>query len=500
MAENLLSFGPAQKEVYFGKVNEQLNSDDTIFGWIPKEPADGGGVATAAQASANSSRGLRFAVHLGRNAVATFMDPEGNFPSAGAQVYKQGYINGKTIYLPTSVSVGAIERTRTDPAAFAPIMIDAATRAGNDLRNECERAIMGDGSGVLGVQSGTISFAANIGTLTLDNYQDAVKWQVGMYVQSWSARTYGATQRQIISTGAGLPQYAVVVQSVNLSTASPPVFTVTLAAVDGGTWSAAAANAAGDVWVRANPVASNTTTVGIACEAARTQNQRREPMGIDGICLDCDSPMETGTTALGFEGINAVNGYGTGVAGASGSANGVTGQLGWQAYVNRATTGRAFNPSIIQSLQDRPTRDYSDQPNLYVTSFGGRWEYANSLFGIRRTVNTIEMSGNTGGGFRENIKQKKFTEYGDVAVVPSRFCRTDLISAQLCTNLYALNMNRLRIKEWYKPRFMDVDGLQWRMIGRTPFFESILEYTFELHTEARIAHARAAAILAADFA
>lgn len=497
MAENLLSFGPAQKEVYFGKVNEQLNSDDTIFGWIPKEPADGGSVATATQATANTSKALRFSVHLGRNAVATFMDPEGNFPTAGAQVYKAGYIQGKTIYLPTSVSVAAIERTRTDPAAFAPVMIDAATRAGNDLRNECERAIMGDGSGTIGVQSGSVTFASNVATLTLDNYQDAIKWQVGMYINAWSARTYGATQRQLITTGAGLPTYTAIVTGVSLSTASPPVATITCTAVDGGTWSVTAI-VTGDVYTRGNS-ANTSTTAGQAAAAARTANQRYEPMGIDGVTLDCDSPMETGTTALGFEGINAANGYGTGVAGASGSTNGATGTLGWQAYVNRATTGRAFNPAIIQSLQDRPCRDYSDQPNLYVTSFGGRWEYANSLFGIRRTVNTIEMSGNTGGGFRENIKQKKFTEYGDVPVVPSRFCRTDLISAQLCTNLYALNMNRLRIKEWNKPRFMDVDGLQWRMIGRTPFFESILEYTWELHTEARIAHARAAAILAQDF-
>lgn len=498
MPDTLSTFAPAQKEKYVGIVNEVLNSKQQLWGWLDKVPADGGGTISTLNTGSvgtTTQRGLHFTVHLGRNATGSFQDPEANFPTSGNQQYVQGYMQGRTIYWPMQVSRAAIARTKSDDAAYARVMVEAAVRTGNDLRNELDRASYGDGSGTLGVLTSTApTVASNTALYTLDNAQDLRKFYIGQVLSFYSNRTNGASLRTIITGGT-----ATITTAVKVTAISTTAGTITVGVVGSGTLTAAYTPTAGDVIAKASVDTSAST---ITVNGERTATTRYGMMGIDGIVLDCDSPMESGGSA-GLFGILAPTQYGTATVnsqGAAGTANS-GGYPTWSAYTNRSTSNRAFNDALLMSLFDRPMIDYGERPNLITTSYGGRWEYVNSKLGIRRYVNTPALAGQTSGGFTENEDSKGFTEFNDVPIVPGRYSTTWNYNQlnTLSTNFYALNLNTLKVYEWHPIRFMDDDGLTWRMIQRTPFFEAILEYTCEMMTFARNSHAKATNIIASDF-
>lgn len=469
MGETLTTFSPAQKEIYLGVLRDHLNSKAQIYGWMDKRGADGGS-APAAGSSTAPSNSRHFTAHTGRNAGGGFVAPDNTIPVAGNQSYKRGSYIGRTLYFPINVARSVIRNTRTDAAAYGRAMVESAKRAANDVTNEMERVVQGDGSGFLGEIS---SFSAGAETITLKNPADARKFYVGMYISPFSARTAGATQR-VFDTGDSYEQ----VTAVNRSTG---VITV-------GSIGAGNDLAAGDNLVRAYDLGSSSFA------AARTSTIRYEPVGIDGIVSDRDSPMETSSTYGGLYGILAPADYG-------GTTNGASGVSTWASYVNRtSSTGRAYSDDILQSLVDMCEINSGMKPNLIITSYGGRNEFAKTKTAIRRTVNSMSISGENGGGFSEDVDSKRFLEYEDIPIVPSRYAPVGLDSASAKTcSFTAVNTERLWIDEWHKIRFMDDDGLTWRMVSRTPFFEAILEYQCEVVSDQRNCHAKATDILAADY-
>jgi len=498
MAENLSTFVDAMKTVYVGVIEELKNNDTRIWKWIPKRPADGGGVTIGSTGPYPSGvmppRTCNFAVHLGRNATGTFQDPEGKWASAGTQRYRQGLKQGRTGYWSAQVSMAAINRTKGSAAAYARVLTEAATRTGNDFMNENERILMGDGSGTLGVVSGTPSVAANQITVVLDNFQDGRKFARDQFINGWTARTAGATQRTIVSAGTAATNCVKVVNvSVSGSTA-----TIILGAIDGGTITATNL-AQGDVFTKGNDNINTTSRVG-----ARDASVRYEPMGLTGLAFDCDTPMENGTTIGGLFGINATTQFAGPHTATPGSAN-TGGELDWQAFNSRSSIARTINNFIMQSMLDMPEISSGELPDLFVTTFGLRTEFVNTLLGVRRTVNTTEVTGNTGGGFRENAESRKFPEYADRPVIPSRYAPSYRmtpgdVTTQLAATCLSLNSHYLEISEWHDLRFMEHDGLMWRMFERSPFIEGTLEHTWECVTNKRNAHAAAHALLASDFA
>lgn len=501
MADTLSSFSPAQKEKYIGIVNEVLNSREQLWGWIDKVPADGGGVISTQNTGATGTttqRGLHFTVHLGRNATGSWQDPEGAFPTASNQTYVQGYMQGRTMYWPLNVSRAAIARTKSDDVAYARVMVESAIRTGNDVRNELERTVWGDGSGTLGTLTGALSGGGPTYTATLDNYQDMIKFSIGQVVSIFTNRTNAGTK---VTFGSGATFNDVAkITAINLGTS--PNFTVTLSAVAGTFGALGTAVAAGAVMVKASVDSANASATINGERTGGPGGIRYGMMGIDGIILDCDSPMESGGSA-GLYGILATSQYGTGTI--NGQGNGGTANAAgfptWQSYVNRNSTSRAYNDALLQSLLDRPMIDYGEQPTCFATSYGGRWEYVNSKLGIRRYVNTPSLSGSQQGGFTEDEGAKSFPEYHGLPIIPGRFAQTWNLGQlnTLCTNFYAVNLNTLKGYEWHPVRFMDDDGLTWRMIQRTPFFEAILEYTVEMMTVARNSHAKAINVIATNF-
>lgn len=473
MGDTLTTFSPLQKKIYTGIIESHLNNKNQLWSWFEKRGADGGQVP-AAGSSTEPAVGRYFTVHNGRNTGGGFTDPDGTYPIAGNQGYSRGVINPRTLHFPINVSKSGIRNTRTDAAAYGRLMVESATRAANDVGVKLERVICGDGSGTLGVV-GAVSTA----TITLKNPADARKFYSGMLLGSFDARTAGAIAQNFASS-----QLYGIVSSVD-----PTAGTVVMNATIAGS----PAVSAGDVLIDGFQTATGVTPT---YAYSRTSTIRYEPMGIDGIVSDRDSPMETGTTYGGLYGILAPADY-------SGSAN-TGGVTSWASYVNRVTSGtsRAYNDTILQSLKDRIEIDSGMAPDIYVTSYGGRVEFVNARQAIRRTVNTMTIAGETGGGFSENTESKQFVEFDGKPIVPSRFAPVDRdanASGNYTTSFFALNTSHIWVEEWHKLRFVDDDGNTWRMVGRTPFFEAILEYQCEVASNRRNCHAKATQIIASDF-
>jgi len=513
MPDNLTTFAPAKKEVYEGIVNETLNNRSQLFGWFDKVPMDGGGPVANLNTGAlgvTTQRAVHFTSHIGRSGSGGYQDAEANFPTSANQNYVSGYVQGRTMYWPATVSRALIATTRTDEAAFARAMVEAAVRTGNDLRVHQDMVIAGDGSGTMGTISGAGTFnaatpVANSITLPLDNFQDLRRFQIGQIVAVFgnagtpalSRTSNGSTQ---IAFGAGATiNNAGRVAAITVSQTAPAIHVVALSGTFSGLGTAVAG---GFVIVKMSADLSQALTTVTVGE--RTASVRFGPCGIDGMVLDCDSPMEAAGTPTGYLGILAPATYGStggvNTQGAGGAVNGA-GFPQWSSFVNRSSTPRPLSDALLQSIIDMPMISYGERPTLITTSYGGRWEFANSKLGIRRYVNTTDISGSTGGGFKENESSRQFPTYDDIPIVPSRFGATWNFqqSGNLVTNYYALNLNVIKWFQWYPTKIMDDDGLTWRMIQRTPFFECIFESCGELMTFARNAHAKAINVTANDF-
>jgi hypothetical protein len=111
-------------------------------------------------------------------------------------------------------------------------------------------------------------------------------------------------------------------------------------------------------------------------------------------------------------------------------------------------------------------------------------------------VNTTAISGSTGGGFNENEGSGDFIQYDGIRIVPSRYAPTSVIASAFTASYLAWNQDLIKRYQWHGVKFIDDDGLTWRMSGRTPVFEAYLEHTYEIVTFKRNAHAKAIAVLA----
>ena len=476
MPDTLTTFSPAQKEVYEGGINNWLSfNKKRAWNFFGKEGAFGG-QAPAAGSATPASKSSHFSAFVGFNATGGAQPPDDEFPTSGNLSYKQANYTGRTLYWPAMMTRSALRNSRGDKAAFGELLAEMSMRSAQYVDLELERYCMGDGSGTLGVVSSNTSEDPDASTETfyLTNKVDARKFQVGMYIAGWSARTAGATQRVWDDSPA---DYVAEVTGVNLETGM-----ITVDAIDG-----TPTVAAGDVITKAN---NNATTNG---QSARSSTVRYEPMGLDGLISDRDSPMETGTTYGGLFGILAPSDY-------SGSAN-TGGVSAWASYVNRVSSGsRAYNDTLIQlALAEAQVRS-GFTPNVIFTSYGGDIEVWSSRQGIRRTINQQEISGGAAPGKAENPESGRYIEFGNqIPVIPCRFAPVGIDSTTVTsaytartytTSFLCAYTPMIKIKEWHKVRLLDDDGQVMRMQSRTAKFESVLEYQYEMITLQRNCHAK----------
>jgi hypothetical protein len=473
-ADTIVTAAVLFKDVFIGEVRDQLNSGYNIYATVEKRTRSGGNAQ-----GTTPQRYVHFPLRTGRNSAGGFMTPEGILPTAIAQTFDEGKYSPTFMYHPFKVSEAFLKLAKDNTAAFIQGTRKLFEENTSDIMDKYERIIMGDGSGTLGVVNATPTIA---NTIVLNCRTDARKFSVGQRLNVWSARTAGATQH-------------------SFSTASGKLNTVTAVDIDTGTLTLSDDVVAednivtGDVLTQGNDQA----TTGSNYNMARTDTVGYEPEGLDGIVSDRDPPMRTGVTYGGLYGVLSPKDYG-------GSAN-ANGRSYWRSYVGR--NGTAYNTNTGRKLTDKLLNDSIDavrilagggmEPDCFIASYGLRWEYVDTKQGSRRTVNTMKISGETGGGYTENEKTETYTEFMGKPIIPTRYapCTTD--GTNLTASILAVNLSRLWIDEWAQLDFMQADGsiFKWAP-DRTPMYEAIMVHPWNTVTDQRNAHSKIVDVLATD--
>lgn len=471
MADTVSTAAAVFKDTFPHELVDQLNSGYTIWSMLDKRPRSGGTLT-----GTDPQRYVHFPVRVGRNPTGGFQPAEGVLPTASNQVFKEGKYTPKFMYWPIKVTEAFLKLAKDNTAAFITGTREIFEYTTTDVYDSLERGVMSDGSGTLGVvASGGVSGDV----YTLNCRTDARKFAVGQNLNAFSARTAGASQR-VFASGVSLGTVTAV--DVTLGT-------VTVAANDTGI-----TVVAGDVFAKANDQNSANSY-----NAARSTTIGYEPEGLDGIISDRDPPMLSGATYGGLYGILAGKDY-------AGNAN-AGGQTWWQSYVGR--NGTAYWGNTGRKLTDKLLNDAIDavtilaggglEPDILIGSYGLRWEYVDTKQGSRRSVNTMKISGETGGGFTENEKSETYTEFRGKPIIPTRYapCTTD--GTNLTATVMAVNLSRVWIEEWAALDFMQADGsiFKWAP-DRTPMYEAILVYPWQMVSNQRNAHSKVVDILATD--
>ena len=149
MAANLSSITPLLKEVYQGRIREQLNNDIVTLKRVTR----------SASGVSNETGGkyVTFPVHTRRNAGIGARNEMEALPAAGQQGHATARIGLKSQYGGIQLTGQAIAMSSSDPKAFAKALDNEIEGLKNDFQKDMNRQVYGDGTGAIGTvrQAGT---------------------------------------------------------------------------------------------------------------------------------------------------------------------------------------------------------------------------------------------------------------------------------------------------------------------------------------------------------
>jgi hypothetical protein len=212
MAATLATIESYLKEVYQGRIREQLNDEIVALKRITR----------SASGVTNETGGkyVTFPIHTRRNAgIGSRFESEA-LPTPGQQGHAAARIGLKYAYGGVQLTGQAISLSDTDAKAFAKALDTEVEGLKNDLKKDMNRQVYGSGNGAIGV-------AADANSGATVEVEDARLFQVGMVVDT--------------QTGTTVDNTGLVVASVDLTAGAN---TVTFTTTPG------TALAAGDIIVR----------------------------------------------------------------------------------------------------------------------------------------------------------------------------------------------------------------------------------------------------------
>lgn len=201
MAATLTSITPILKEVYQGRIREQLNNNTKTLKRILRSSA---GVSNEV-----GGKYVTFPIHTRRNSGVGSRIEMQALPAPGQQGYAAARIGLKYAYGGIQLTGQAIALSDTDPKAFAKALDQEIDGLKTDVQVDLNRQIYGNGNGAVAVVTG-VAVGAVIPVV------DARAVQVGMVIDS--------------QTGTTIDNVAMVVQSVSLA---PGANTVTVGGAPG---------------------------------------------------------------------------------------------------------------------------------------------------------------------------------------------------------------------------------------------------------------------------
>lgn len=201
MPANLNSVTPIMKEVYRGRIREQLNNEIVALKRMTRSSA---GVTNEV-----GGKYVTFPIHTRRNSgVGSRFESEA-LPVPGQQGHAAARVGLKYAYGGVQLTGQAIALTDTDPKAFAKALDNEVEGLKNDLKKDMNRQIYGTGDGAIAVATG-----ANTGATV--PVRDARYFQIGMVVDT--------------QTGTTVDNTGLIVSSVSLA---PGANTVTFTTTPG---------------------------------------------------------------------------------------------------------------------------------------------------------------------------------------------------------------------------------------------------------------------------
>jgi len=199
MAATLATIESYLKEVYQGRIREQLNDEIVAIKRITRS---GAGVTNEV-----GGKYVTFPIHTRRNSgIGSRFESEA-LPTPGQQGHAAARVGLKYAYGGVQLTGQAISLSDTDAKAFAKALDNEVEGLKNDLMKDMNRQIYGTGNGAIGVATG-----ANSGATV--PVADARLFQVGMVVDT--------------QTGTTIDNTGLIVSSVDLTTGANTVtFTTT---------------------------------------------------------------------------------------------------------------------------------------------------------------------------------------------------------------------------------------------------------------------------------
>jgi len=201
MAATLATIDSYLKEVYQGRIREQLNDEIVALKRITRS---GSGVTNEV-----GGKYVTFPIHTRRNAgIGSRFESEA-LPTPGQQGHAAARVNLKYAYGGVQLTGQAISLSDTDAKAFARALDNEVEGLKNDLKKDMNRQVYGSGNGAIAVATG-----ANTGAVV--PVADARYFQIGMVVDT--------------QTGTTVDNTGLVVASVDLT---PGANTVTFTTTPG---------------------------------------------------------------------------------------------------------------------------------------------------------------------------------------------------------------------------------------------------------------------------
>jgi hypothetical protein len=199
MAATLATIESYLKEVYQGRIREQLNDEIVALKRITRS---GAGVTNEV-----GGKYVTFPIHTRRNSgIGSRFESEA-LPTPGQQGHAAARVGLKYAYGGVQLTGQAISLSDTDAKAFAKALDNEVEGLKNDLMKDMNRQVYGSGNGAIGVATG-----ANTGATV--PVADARLFQVGMVVDT--------------QTGTTVDNTGLVVASVSLAVGANTVtFTTT---------------------------------------------------------------------------------------------------------------------------------------------------------------------------------------------------------------------------------------------------------------------------------
>lgn len=199
MAATLASIESYLKEVYQGRIREQLNDEIVALKRITRS---GSGVTNEV-----GGKYVTFPIHTRRNSgIGSRFESEA-LPTPGQQGHAAARVGLKYAYGGVQLTGQAISLSDTDAKAFAKALDNEVEGLKNDLKKDMNRQVYGSGNGAIGVATG-----AN--TAAVAPVADARLFQIGMVVDT--------------QTGTTVDNTGLVVASVDLTAGANTVtFTTT---------------------------------------------------------------------------------------------------------------------------------------------------------------------------------------------------------------------------------------------------------------------------------